>query len=107
MKNKGNYKAVLAYLSFIGLIIAYILNMEEKDKLVTYHIKNMFGLVALLFISTTFLNGNSFLFFSGQILWVGCFFCWTYSLVMAITGKQKGIPVITDLFQKWFHFLNQ
>ena len=65
MKHKGNYKAVLAYLSFIGLIIAYILNMEEKDKLVTYHIKNMFGLVVLLFISTTFLNGNSFLFFSG------------------------------------------
>ena len=35
MKNKSNYKAILAYLSFIGLIIAYILNMEEKDKLVS------------------------------------------------------------------------
>ena len=74
MKNKSNYKAILAYLSFIGLIIAYILNMEEKDKLVSYHIKNMFGLVILLFISTTFIKGNSFLFFSGQVIWVACFF---------------------------------
>ena len=107
MKNKSNYKAILAYLSFIGLIIAYILNMEEKDKLVSYHIKNMFGLVILLFISTTIIKGNSFLFFSGQAIWVACFFSWTYSLIMAITGKQKGIPIITDLFQKWFNFLNQ
>ena len=74
MKNKSNYKAILAYLSFIGLIIAYILNIEEKDKLTSYHIKNMFGLVILLFISTTFLKGNSFLFFCGQVIWAGCFF---------------------------------
>ena len=107
MKNKTNYKAILAYLSFVGLIIAYILNMEEKDKLTSYHIKNMFGLVILLFISTTFLKGNSFLFFCVQVIWAGSFFFWTYSLVMAITGKQKGIPIITNLFQKWFNFLNQ
>ena len=107
MKNKSNYKAILAYLSFIGLIIAYILNMEEKDKLVSYHIKNMFGLVIILFITTTFFEGNQFLEFIGQIAWVTSFFLWVYSLLMAITGKQKGIPILTDLFQKWFKFLDQ
>ena len=30
MKHKGNYKAVLAYLSFIGLIIAYIFKYGRK-----------------------------------------------------------------------------
>jgi len=102
---KGNYKAILAYITFIGLIIAYILNIDEKDKLVTYHVKNMFGLVILFFIAVTFL-GDENLFFAGQILWVISFFLWVYSLVMAISGKFKGIPVVTDLFQKWFKFLD-
>lgn len=108
MKNSttGNYKAILAYITFIGLIIAYVLNMDEKDKFVTYHIKNMFGLVILLFISMTFLKGNYILQFMGQIVWVMSFFMWVFSLLMAITGKSKGIPVITDLFQKWFSFLD-
>ncbi len=107
MNQKGNFKAILAYLSFIGLIIAYILNMEEKDKFVTYHIKNMFGLVIILFITTTFFQGNDFLQYIGQFSWTACFFLWVYSLIMAITGKEKGIPVLTDLFQKWFKFLDQ
>lgn len=107
MKNQRNYKAILAYLSFIGLIIAYILNMEEKDKFVTYHIKNMFGLVIILFITTTFFQGNDFLQFIGQFSWTVCFFLWVYSLIMAVIGEEKGIPVLTDLFQKWFKFLDQ
>ena len=107
MKSTGNFKAILAYLSFIGLIIAYILNIDEKDKFVTYHIKNMFGLVIILFITTTFFEGNEFLEFIGQIACTTSFFLWVYSLVMAITGQQKGIPILTDLFQKWFKFLDQ
>ena len=85
----------------------YTLYIEEKDKFVTYHIKNMFGLVIILFITTTFFEGNEFLEFIGQIAWVTSFFLWVYSLLMAITGKQKGIPILTDLFQKWFKFLDQ
>jgi len=108
MKNKttGSYKAILAYITFIGLIIAYILNMDEKDKFVSFHIKNMFGLVILLFISITFFDGNYILQFIGQTLWVFSFFMWVFSLLMAITGKSKGIPFVSDKFQKWFKFLD-
>lgn len=107
MKNKGDFKAMLAYLTFIGLIIAYIMNMDEKNKFVTYHIKNMFGLVLIMFISTTFFTGNEILQYIGQIVWTVCFFMWAYSIVMAITGKSKGVPIISDLFQKWFKLLDQ
>ena len=108
MKNStsGNYKAILAYITFIGLIIAYVLNMDDKDKFVSYHIKNMFGLVILLFISTTFFQGNYILQYLGQTLWVISFFMWVFSLLMAITGKSKGIPILSELFQKWFKFLD-
>ena len=68
MKSTGNFKAILAYLSFIGLIIAYIMNIEEKDKFVTYHIKNMFGLVIILFIQLPFLKEMNFLNLLAKLL---------------------------------------
>ncbi len=101
----GNYKAILAYITFIGLIIAYVLNREDRDLFVTYHIKNMFGLVLLLFISQLLQTNDNFLLI-GEILWVISFFLWVYSLLMAILNKKAGIPVISDLFQKWFKFLD-
>ena len=103
--NTGNYRAILAYITFIGLIIAYVLNRDKQDKFVTYHIKNMFGLVLLLFISQL-LQTNDSLLFLGEIVWVISFFLWVYSLLMAILNKKAGIPILTDLFQKWFSFLD-
>ena len=103
--NTGNYRAILAYITFIGLIIAYVLNRDKQDKFVTYHIKNMFGLVLLLFISQL-LQTNDSLLFLGEIAWVISFFLWVYSLLMAILNKKVGIPILTDLFQKWFSFLD-
>ncbi|MCF6306695.1 MAG: hypothetical protein L3J09_01940 [Flavobacteriaceae bacterium] len=105
MKNKGNYKAILAYLFFIGLIIAYILNMDEKDKFVTFHIKNMFGLVLISIFPITFVNDPTF-YSTGKVIFTLLIILWSYSLVMAITGKMKGIPYLSDFFQKWFRFLN-
>jgi uncharacterized membrane protein len=103
--NTGNYRAILAYITFIGLIIAYVLNRDKQDKFVTYHIKNMFGLVLLLFISQL-LQTNDSLLFLGEIVWVISFFLWVYSLLMAILNKKAGIPILTDHFQKWFSFLD-
>jgi len=101
----GNYKAILAYISFIGLIITYVFNREDRDFFVTYPIKNMFGLVLLLFISQLLQTNDHFLLI-GEILWVISFFLWVYSLLMVILNKKAGIPVISDLFQKWFKFLD-
>jgi len=105
MKNKGDYKAILAYLTFIGLITAYILNMDEKDKFVTYHIKNMFGLVLISIFPITFVNDPTF-FSVGKIIFTVLLALWSYSIFMAITGKEKGVPFLSDFFQKWFRFLN-
>jgi len=103
--NTGDYKAILAYITFIGLIIAYVLNKDKQDKFVSYHIKNMFGLVILLFISQILQTNDSFLYL-GEIVWVITFFLWVYSLLMAIINRKTGIPILTDLFQKWFSFLD-
>ncbi len=104
-KTKGSYKAILAYITFVGLIFAFILNVDKKDPFVSYHIKNMFGLVLISAIPISFVNDEN-LFIIGKIVFTILVILWSYSLLMAILSKRKGIPVLSDLFQKWFKFLD-
>lgn len=97
----GKTMAVIAYLTFIGMLIAYFMNREAKHAFTTWHIKNMFGLVILLFVSIAFQNYEIGVY----IYWttVGL---WGYSLVMALFNRQKAIPFFSEKFQQWFTFLN-
>lgn len=104
MNKQEKTYALIAYLTFIGLIIAYFLNREKKYPFVTYHIKNMFGLVILLFISQTLqvLTDPRL----GEILWVISFVLWTISIASIILNKKTAIPFVSGYFQKWFSFLD-
>lgn len=98
----GKIHAVVAYLTFLGWIIAYFLNRDAKNKFATYHIKNMFGLLLILFVAQI-MQTQHLLF--GEVLWLLAFVLWVISLVMALTNKQKGIPFLSEKFQQWFTFL--
>ena len=39
---KGKNLAIVAYITFIGMFIAYTINRDKKDAFATAHIKNMF-----------------------------------------------------------------
>ncbi len=94
-------KGIIAYLTFVGFLIAYFINKENKNEYATWHIKNMFGLLIGLFIST-FVQNEVIGFY---VYWtVACM--WLYCLIMAIMGKKQGIPFLSDKFQDWFRFLN-
>lgn len=97
--------AIINYLTFIGMGIAFFMNKEQKSGLVTFHIKNMFGLVLLQILSQV-AQSYEFLLFYGEFIWVILFFLWMYSLLMAISEKKKGVPLLDQYFQKWFSFLN-
>lgn len=101
---KSKPLAVVSYITFIGLIIAYVLNRDKKDPFVTWHIKNMFGLVLLLFISmVTQDHVNPTL---GFIIYIIASVSWLISIIMAILNKQKAVPFLSDQAQKWFQFLD-
>ena len=95
----GKLYAVLAYATFIGMIISYILNMDKKSPLANYHLRNMFGLVLIQVILMSLNEGMV-----TDILHVVAFGCWALSLVYAIAGEQKGVPWLSDRFQQWFSF---
>ena len=97
----GKTMAVIAYLTFIGMLIAYFVNREAKHTFTTWHIKNMFGLVILLFVSIAFQNYEI-----GVYIYWTTVVLWGYSLVMAFFNRQKAIPFFSEKFQQWFTFLN-
>lgn len=104
MLPQGKNKAIIAYLTFIGFFIAVSMNKDEKHEFATWHIKNMFGLLLLLFVSLVFQYKISLLF--GDILWGIAALSWLFSLIMSITNKKIGIPYLSEKFQDWFTFLD-
>jgi uncharacterized membrane protein len=97
----GKGKAVLAYMTFVGMLIAYFMNRDDKHDFARWHIKNMFGLVLLLFCSLalqTFPIGI-YIYWTAVSLWV-------FSLIMALANRQIGIPFLSTKFQTWFTFLD-
>jgi uncharacterized membrane protein len=104
MNPSGRTKAIIAYLTFIGMLIAYSMNRDQRDPFATWHIKNMFGLVLGQFI---FLMLDSYLNDLVHGLVFGALFlAWLISIIMALTNQKKGIPVLSEKFQQWFTFLN-
>ena len=99
--SKGKKAAIIAYLTFIGLIIAYYMNRENRNDFTSWHIKNMFGLVILLFASTALQDyAIGFYFYWLTII------LWVISFVMALTNRKQGIPLLSEKFQQWFTFLD-
>lgn len=97
-------KAIIAYCTLIGLLIAMSMNSNHKDAFATKHIQNMFGLTLLWFCSQVItLNVNPYL---GDILWLTSLVLTIYSVIQANKDRLPNIPILSDLFIKWFTFLD-
>ena len=90
----GKTKAIVAHITFIGWIIALILNSQEKDEYASFYIRQMLGLVILSLFS--------WIPVVGWILGIGTFILWILSLIGAASGEEKLVPILGEQFQKWF-----
>ncbi|MEZ4874921.1 MAG: hypothetical protein R2793_05610 [Flavobacteriaceae bacterium] len=95
----GKSKAIVAYLTFVGFFISLSMNQDPKDSFTTWHLRNMFGLLILLFVAVSLQNAAGY-----YLYWLSAA-CWLFCLFMAIAGKQIGIPFLSEKFQVWFRFL--
>ncbi len=101
---EGKTLAIVSYLTFVGLIISIIMNLEKRNSFVYFHVRQMLGLIIMLLVSNiTERYINSWL---GTILWTITFVCWLFGLYHAIKGERKSIPLIGDSFQEWFKQIN-
>ncbi|WP_242084783.1 hypothetical protein [Aestuariivivens sediminis] len=99
--NEGKGLAIVSYLALIGIIIAYFLNNDKKNPFTSFHLRQSLGLWLLFhvlgFVASSFDNWGVT---SGFYL----FFCvlFIYGLIGAVSGKAQSIPLLGDVFQKWF-----
>ncbi len=98
---EGRTLATVAYLTFIGTIVAFFLN-EKKNAFVTFHIRQMFGLIIMLLLANVAFGIHRTV---GDVLWMITFAGWAYGLIGAIFKKWFSIPWLGDKFQEWFKFL--
>jgi len=94
--------AIIAYLTIIGLVVAFVLNNEKKDDFATFHIKQSLGLVLLslgLFIIGMVPILGWILSFLGSIFLL---YLWIMGLINAINHKTKAVPILGHQSEKWF-----
>lgn len=103
MNSTGQAKttAIVAYITIIGTIIAYFMNLDTKDRFASFHIRQAFG------INITFYLIGALMGMFDQGFIIGAFYLffivlWGYGLVMAIKGEAREVPLLGPLFQKWF-----
>jgi uncharacterized membrane protein len=94
--------AIIAYITLIGLIIAFIMNNDKKAAFPTYHIKQALGLaitgLALGTVGMIPILGWIVSFLGS----LGLLYLWIMGLLNAINGKQKPVPWLGEKYDEWF-----
>lgn len=99
---EGKSTATIAYITIIGLIVAYIQNNEKKNAFAFFHIRQSFGLC----ITGLALGIIAMIPILGWIIYIiGIFvliYMWIMGLMNAINGKEKTVPFLGNKYEEWF-----
>ncbi len=110
-EDQGKIVAIISYITLIGLIIAFVMHNDDKNKseLGAFHIRQSLGIS----LTAIVLSIAQFIFVLIPILgWlinvvilialVGLFVFWILGLISAINQEKKEIPIIGTYFQNLF-----
>jgi len=102
--DNAKISAIASYFTFIGLIIAFFINLEEKHPFANFHIRQSLG-IQTLFYATGALLANVKSVAAGFGFLIFFFIIWTYGVYTAIKKESKPIPILGNLFQRIFSFI--
>src|SRR5690625_1814931 len=98
----GKTIGLRAYLTLIGLIIAFVMNSEKKNAFGSLHIRQSLGVIltglVLAVVSGVPVLGWIVYLFRGVFLFILC----VIGLIGAINGNEKEVPFLGTYYQKWF-----
>ncbi|WP_047414254.1 DUF4870 domain-containing protein [Cellulophaga sp. Hel_I_12] len=98
----GKNIATIAYMTFIGLIIAFVMNNDKKDAFAAYHIKQSLGL-ALTGLALGIIGMIPILGWIINILGIFVLlYMWVMGLMNAINGKESPVPFLGEKYKIWF-----
>ena len=99
--NEGKTEAIISHFTIIGLIIAFVLNMNKKNAFASFYIRQMLGLNILYMVNMWLVYkylGNTIGWAVGVLLFV----LWLISLLAVLKGEKKLVPVVGEQFQNLF-----
>ena len=96
--DNGKNVAIIAHITFIGLIIAFVMNSKEKTELGSFYIRQLVGIWILVF-------ATSFIPFVNFVGWILGLVLWIMSIIPALSGEQKPVFLVGEHFQNWFKSL--
>ena len=106
MENKtveeGKTIAIIAYITIIGLIIAFVMNNEKKNEFASFHIRQSLGIIGLSIAITIFFGFVVSIPFLPTIIHLLLIVLWFLGFIGAIQGEKKKVPILGDQFQEWF-----
>ncbi len=107
VQNNEKTIGIIAYLTLIGWIIAFVMHNNNKTEYGAFHIRQMLGLIVLNLgvwvISMIIAFAN--IPFLGTIVWllyIGIMVLWIMAFIGAVQGEKKLTPVVGQMFQDWF-----
>lgn len=100
----GKLAAVLAHLTFLGPVIAWFINHEEKDPFGSFYIKQATGIFCVFLIISAILPIVPGAMFMPTLIgfYLFIFILWIYSFSGALSNEYKLLPVIGAFIQKIF-----
>lgn len=91
----GKTKAIVAHITYIGWIIALVINANERDEITSFYIRQLLGIYLFSIVI-------SFVPVINVLGWLAALVFWILSLIGAVNGEMKVTPVIGQYFQDWF-----
>ena len=99
--NEGKTTAIISHFWIIGLVIAALMNMNKKNYFASFYIRQMIGLNLIQFINGAivykYIGGTV-----GIVIRIILIGFWIISIVGAIKGEEKEVPVVGEHLQNWF-----
>ncbi len=98
----GKTAAITSYILVVGVLIAMSMNSEDRSKFAAFHIRQSLGL-SLTFISLGLIISHFDSLAISASMWISISVLWMFGLFTAIKGEMQPVPLLGNLFQKWFN----
>ena len=98
---QGKTAAITSYILGIGVFIAMSMNAEDKNSFASFHIRQGLGLTLTFFSLGLIISNFDSLMISAP-MWIFISVLWGYGIFSAIKGETKPLPIVGELYQKWF-----
>ena len=97
-------KSIVGHITLIGWVIALVMNQSDKGDNTSFYLRQVLGLFIVAMLG--WVLGMFTLSIIGTITSIAVLVLWVLSLLGALSGEKKAVPVVGDMFQQWFKGLS-